>query len=300
MAFSLFLLRKWGDMVMGKSSYHVNQSEGLAYSVKELKGYYNNLTEKITRFGRNDDDVPVTADDDGTERHFSIAIFQYGLAAYDLFLATKGDGYLSKMLNCAGWALAHQDDNGGWKAFEPQNPVHPYSSMAQGEGISLLVRCWKHTNDHKYLYAAEKAVGFLLKPRIEGGVCDRNENGLFLYEFTYKPLVLNGWIFSAWGLLDYYKATGDENIRNEWELSAKTIATALPQFDCGYWSKYNTDKNLASPFYHNLHIAQLKVMFELTGMEEFKSFVGRWEKYRGNPFFRKYAFLKKAVQKILE
>jgi hypothetical protein len=287
-------------MLLGKSSYHVNQTEGLVYSKDQLRGYYNNLTEKITRFGMPGDDVPITRDDDGSQRHFSIAIFQYGLAAYDLYLMNDDESMLRKLKNCADWAVEHQETNGAWKTFEPQNPQEPYSAMAQGEGISLLVRCALAFNDKTYLEAASKAFEFLLLPRSEGGVAEYKDNGLYLYEYTYEPLVLNGWIFSAWGLLDYYKAIGDERAKEAWELTTKTMAQSLNNFDCGYWSKYNINDRITSSFYHNLHIAQLNVLYDLTGMVEFNAYAKRWMHLKNNKCYNIMAFVVKAIQKLKE
>ena len=79
-------IKKWTNMLLGNSPYHVNQNEGKAYSKTEICGYYNNLTEKVSRFGLPGDTVPMTVVDSGEKTYFSIAIFQYGLAAYDLLL----------------------------------------------------------------------------------------------------------------------------------------------------------------------------------------------------------------------
>lgn len=287
-------------MLLGKSSYHVNQNEGLIYSKDELRGYYNNLTEKITRFGMPGDEVPVTRDDDGSERHFSIAIFQYGLAAYDLYLLNDDESMLRKVKNCADWALDNQEPNGAWKTFEPQNPNEPYSAMAQGEGISLLVRSAKVFNEKSYLDAASKALDFLLLDRSRSGVCTLDSSNLYLYEFTYMPLVLNGWIFSSWGLLDYYKATGNLRAKEAWEKTVNTMAQSLNKFDCGYWSKYNIKDRITSSFYHNLHIAQLNVLYVLTGKVEFGAYAKRWDSFRKNKIYKLTAFVVKAIQKLKE
>jgi hypothetical protein len=36
---------------------------------------------------------------------------------------------------------------------------------------------------------------------------------------------------------------------------------------------------VASPFYHQLHIVQLRVMHRLTGESQFARFADRWESY---------------------
>ena len=77
--------------------------------------------------------------------------------------------------------------------------------MAQGEGISLLLRAFIVTGNDNYLKAAEMAKDFMLLPIEKGGTARYEGDNVFLYEYTYEPLILNGWIFSIWGLYDYCK-----------------------------------------------------------------------------------------------
>ena len=58
MSISLYKIKKWTNMLRGKSVHHVLQDEGKLYSKTEIRGYYNNLTEKVSRFGREDNSVP--------------------------------------------------------------------------------------------------------------------------------------------------------------------------------------------------------------------------------------------------
>lgn len=300
MAISLFKIKKWTNMILGRSSYHVNQTEGKCYSVNQIKGYYNNLTEKITRFQVPGNEIPITHHDNGTVEYFSIAIFQYGLAAYDLWILNNDKSNLEKFKNCVDWAMENQENSGAWKTFDKQNSKHPYSAMAQGEGISLLVRAYVMYKNESYLHAAERAADFLLKDRTEGGVCEHLNSQLFLYEFTYLPIVLNGWIFAAWGLFDIYKITQKKIYEDSLICTINTIASNLSLFDCKYWSKYNLAGNISSPFYHKLHIAQLKVLYMITGNRVFFEYAARWEKQLSNKLYFGYAFLKKCIQKIME
>ena len=52
--------------------------------------------------------------------------------------------------------------------------------------------------------------------------------------------------------------------------------------------------------FDNLHIQQLKVMFDITNNQIFKTYAEKFEKYEKGFFNRKRAFIKKVVQKILE
>jgi hypothetical protein len=56
---------------------------------------------------------------------------------------------------------------------------------------------------------------------------------------------------------------------------------------------------LASPFYHRLHIVQLRVMHRLTGSEVFARFADRWEQYAASRINRARALVYKGAFKLL-
>jgi hypothetical protein len=300
MSISVFKIKKWINMLAGKSVYHVNQDEGKVYSKEDVQGYYNNLTEKVTRFGLEGDTVPKSYVDTGEEIYFSIAIFQYGLAAYDLYLINNDKSMMGKFFSCANWAVENQQDDGGWITFTYENPEHPYSSMAQGEGISLLIRAYKESKDERYKQCAEKALEFMLLPLEKGGTTKYQGKDIYFYEYTEEPLILNGWIFSLWGVYDYYKYFHDENAKAVLDATLSTLERRLPDFDLGYWSMYEDGIRICSPFYHKLHIAQLNVMYDLTGRNVYKTYAEKFKKYQNSMFNRKRAFIKKALQKVFK
>lgn len=299
MGVSIYKIKKWYKMLTGQSISHVSQGIGTCYSKAEVAGYYNDLTEKITKDDPNIL-VPKYHVDTGEEIFFTIGIFQYGLAAYDLYLKTGEQRYLDKLLACADWTVENQPEDGGWVTFAHECPEQPYSSMAQGEGISMLIRAHIVTKEDKYLDAARKAKDFMLKPLAEGGTTDYQGTDVYLYEYTFRPLVLNGWIFSLWGLYDYFKYTSDEQTGAVLAATLETLKKKLPEFDIGYWSMYEDGKRICSPFYHDLHIAQLDVMHDLFGDEIYKEYAQKWDAYRKSFWNPKLAFIKKAWQKVME
>lgn len=299
MGISIYKIKKWYRMLAGKSISHVNQGVGTCYSKTEVAGYYNDLTEKVTR-DNPDILVPRYYVDTGEEIYFSIGIFQYGLAAYDLFLKTGEETYKNKLIACADWAVDNQQNDGSWVTFSYENPEHPYSSMAQGEGISMLIRAYIVTENERYMSATKKAKEFMLKPILDGGTANYKDNDVYLYECTHDPLILNGWIFSLWGLYDYCKYISDDGAKETLKATLNSLKRKLPEFDIKYWSKYDDGKRICSPFYHKLHIAQLNVMYDLFGDGVYKEFADKWEKYQRSFWKPKKAFIKKAVQKIFE
>lgn len=300
MAVSIYKIKKWSDMLLGKSIHHVNQDEGKVFSKDLVRGYYNNLTEKVTRGG--DYDVPKSFVDTGEEIYFSIEIFQYGLGAYDLYLLSeREDGaMLRKAVACAEWAIVNQQEDGAWVTFAYETPDYPYSAMAQGEAISLLLRVYQETNEEKYLAVAKKAKEFMLLSFEEGGPTKYEGDDVYLYECPKDPLILNGWIFSLWGLMDYCKVVDDANAKDVLNRTLATLERKLPDYNLSYWSMYEDGERISSPFYHKLHVAQLNVMYDLTGKDVYKTYADKWHKYEQNWFYRKLAFIIKAFQKIME
>ena len=299
MGISLYKIGKWYKMLTGQSISHIHQGVGYYYSKSELKGYYNDLTEKVTK---DDEDilVPQYYVDSGEKIYFSIGIFQYGLAAYDLYLKSRDSNYLKKVMACADWAISNQNDDGSWVTFAYKKDNHPFSSMAQAEGISLLVRVAQLTHDEKYEISAKQALDFMLKPVEEGGTTLYKNREIYFLESTAMSPILNGWIFSIWGLYDfwlYFQGKREKNILDE---TIKTLEIHLKDYDLKYWSKYNISGNTASPFYHELHIAQLKVMYDLTEEKIFEDYALKFQKYQSNWIGKKHAFLKKAIEKIIE
>lgn len=301
MAINTYNIKKWYRMLTGTSFEHVNQGMGKCFTADHVSGYFNDMTEKITMttdFG--EDGLPVLKVDNGSSIYFPTVIFQYGLGAYDTYLLTEDKKMLDLMLKCADWAVRNQEETGAWSTFFYENPENPYSAMTQGEGTSLLLRAYLETNDEKYSCCAHKAVSFMLKPISEGGTSEYVNEEVFLHEVTNKPVILNGWIFSLFGLFDYCLTFHDPKIQSILDRTIQTMANHLSDYDTGYWSKYNCENMITSPFYHSLHIAQMEAMYRISGMTVFRETKERWKKYQKSRLNRIRSFVKKAVQKILE
>lgn len=300
MGLSVYKIKKWTKMITGRSISHVEQGIGKCYSIDDVRGYYNDLTEKVLKRDDLGTEVPQSSVDTGEIIYFSIEIFQYGLGAYDLYLLNGDETMLVKVKAAADWAVSNQQVDGSWVTFHYENPEHPFSSMAQGEGISLLIRAYCEFCDERYLECAKMALKFMLMPLEQGGTTKYDGEDVYFYECTEEPLILNGWIFSLWGVFDYQKFFRDEESSRILNASFLSLKKKIPQFDMKYWSMYEDGKRICSPFYHKLHIAQLKVMAEITGEKTYTEFANKWELYQKSWVNRKRAFIKKAWQKVFE
>lgn len=304
MAISIYNARKWYRMLTGKSVMHVHQDMGKAFSKDQLRGYFNNLTEKVTSQPEllSTEGLPAYVTPSGKSVTFPVDIFQYGLGAYDLYLLTGKECYKRKFDQCVRWALEHQEPSGAWSTFFFKHPEHPYGAMAQGEAASLLLRAYHETNGDTYLSAAKKAVDFMLRPRTEGGCTNYTESGgVVLCEYTHLPVVMNGWVFAWFGLHDYVISTQDKgHYKQLLERSEEALTSTLSIFTCGYWSMYDTNGKIASPFYHRLHIAQMQAMYMVTNKAIYDKYARKWKHNLNNPFYKTIAFIRKAWQKIRE
>ena len=246
------------------------------------------------------DEFPVLHTESGEIFVFPVAVFQFAFGLLDYYYESKQEKYLEKFRQCADWAISMQHADGAWDNFSYIYPEHPYGSMAQGEGVSLLVRAYKLFDEQKFLDAASKAMSFMLNSLDEGGCTLYVGEKVIFQEFQHLPTVLNGWIFSWWGLYDYVLVTQDSEVKQIMDKSLQTLVDYLPRFSCSYWSMYDLGGKITSPFYHNLHIAQMEAMYRLTERQVFNQYANKWRKQQGNKLYKTIAFVRKCIQKIIE
>ena len=298
----LTMFKRWFYILSGKSNTAIKQDEGKFYKKDDIAGYYNNLMGKVNNETPLDENgIPLTQIGDNEFVHFPIAIFQYGLGSYDCYLAGKDNKYLDALKKIADWGVENQDSRGAWDCFGPlKSSKYTVSSMGQGEGASVLIRAYTAFNDKQYLNAAKKAVDFMLTEISNGGTAIRNEDSLYLEEYPQNPprSVMNGWIFSLFGIYDL--SIVEKSYLDEFELSSKTLSRTIDNYDNGYWSLYDLEKRVASPAYHTLHIALLNVMYDLTEDETYKNKAEKFRRYELKQLNKIRAIAKKFIQKLTE
>ena len=301
----LKLLQRWLNMFTGKSAFHVKQGEGKYYSKNEIKGYYNDLTNKVSESTILDKNgVPINVTIANVEAYFPITIFQYALGLYDLYIEKKNKKIIKKFMNIADWAIEKIEDNGMWNCMETlKDKAHQtQSAMCQSEGVSVLLRAYIESNDEKYYLSAKKAIDFMLKDIKDGGTTlYENENIIFQeYVSNYNLSVLNGWIFSIFGLYDFTLINEDEKYKNILNKSVETMCRMLKKYDRKIWSNYDVKGTIASPAYHDLHIMQLRLLYKLFSIREFEVYADKWEKYQNSKIKKTIAMLIKLKQKVFK
>lgn len=244
-----------------------------------------------------------------------IAVAQFGLARFNRWLEAGG-----AVEDRAAWEAVAE-----WLARELRPNSHGvpvwmhhfdwpyrqvlrapwYSGLAQGNGLSMLVRAARATGDPRAANAAHKAFEPFRRDVSDGGVMVRDEQGdLWIEEYLVDPPshILNGFIWALWGVYDYAEWSGSADADAIWKACIRTLERRLGEFDTGWWSLYEArcgeDEMLASRYYHTLHITQLHVLHRLTGSEVFAQAAARFESYLRNRRYRMRALARKAIFKL--
>jgi hypothetical protein len=180
-----------------------------------------------------------------------------------------------------------------------------YSGLAQGQGISLLLRAYRATGTPAYLDAAERAFSCFLKSTSEGGIRFTDAKGnLWFEEYIVSPPthILNGFIWAIWGVYDYFLATESSTARNLFLQAILTLRENLARYDLGFWSLYEQSGTMlpmvASRFYHRLHVTQLRIMHRIAGDEIFARYADKWEGYARSRANRTRALCYKSAFKL--
>ena len=139
----------------------------------------------------------------------------------------------------------------------------------------------------------------------QGGVCFTDDEGnLWFEEYLVSPPthILNGFIWASWGVYDYFLATGSRLAKSLFERAVQTLLSNLHRYDLGFWSLYEQSGTrlpmIASPFYHRLHVTQLRTMRRLTGETKFEEYAERWQRYARSSVKRTRALCYKGAFKL--
>jgi len=301
------MLRSWWRMLAGTSYWHVSPDVGPHFVPGRLEGYVRDYRAKTRWDGLVDaDGLPLCRTSDGRLAVVSTTVFQKALGEWDSWL--DGDRHdpvrRDAFLAIARWAVTAQDERGGWPPWMALGVRYAsaYSAMTQGQGVSVLVRAHAATGAAAFLEAARRGTARILVPIDDGGCSRRVPEGLVLEELplSVPNSVLNGWVYALFGLYDLTLVADDEAARRALEETVQALAASLPKYDAGYWSYYDVLGNLASPYYHQAHIALL------AGLEKafprhaaaFGDMRVRFEKQAASPLKRLRAMCVKVIQKL--
>jgi heparosan-N-sulfate-glucuronate 5-epimerase len=276
---------------------------GERFDASGVRGYYIDMSVKAGS--------PVWP---GDAQWIHVAATQWGLGCFERYLAGDGEVWLAAATERAGELVARQHPDGPLAGGFVHTDTFPHtfslrppwlSAMAQGEAASLLVRIFNETGDERYAEAARRALLPLSVDAVAGGVRAMLDGLSVPEEYPTQPpsFVLHGAIFALWGLYDVGAALDDASASDAFEEALDTLAENLHRWDLGYWSRYDLFPhavlNVASSFYHDLHINQLHAMHRLAPSDQLVEMAERWQRYAASPSCRRRAFARQALFRLV-
>lgn len=298
----IFMLDKlFTDLRSPKQHYEITDD---LHSSK-LGEYYFLFEEESVASGKNqrlikrfdENGIPINKTyvdvEDKEYVYFPISIGQMGLSVYHTYLKTKSEIDKIRFMKFVDWFADPNNYDYSEKlgvrwlthVSLPQykNPGPWQSAFSQSRAISILLRGYQLSKDENYLNIAEKGLISFGLAIPDGGVTSFTKFGPFYEEYTASvpTLVLNGMIFALCGIYDFVRVfPQNELARNLFNNGIQTLENILPEYDLGYWSKYNLcnaewypEIDPATIGYQRLHINQLEMLYKLIGKNIFKKYV---------------------------
>ncbi len=304
----LFMLNKlYHDITSTGERYRISKD---LYSEKLGEYYFlfEEDTQKLNRLitGFDDEGIPVNSpyiDVENPKTHYyPISIGQYGLAVFNSFILTRSDEKKNHFIRIANWFYSNSltDDKLGtyWLTNIPKPEYkveQPWkSAFTQSRAISILLRAWQITNDEKYLAPAMSALlpfTFSIK---DGGVSAFSKHGKFYEEYVAAEptMVLDGHMFSMLGLFDCYRALKNHDpstsslAKDLFDEGLTSLIQWLPEYDMGYWLRFNMcnmehypETDPCTIGYLKLIIQQLELLFRMTGNQDMDNYMKKFSGY---------------------
>jgi glycosyltransferase involved in cell wall biosynthesis len=224
--------------------------------------------------------------------HDLTSIAQSALADWNSYLTSGDRKHEEAFMTQAYWFLSYvsyfADDTSGWPIWSTlpgQNePQLALSALAQGYGLSVLIRAYQLTREDEFLQVARRVVHTLELDILDGGVCaPMGENGVFFETVAVYPAthVLSGHILALFGLYDYASITGERHIEVLIQRGLASLHSLITEFDAGFWTYYNLyPKRLTSRLDHSLHVQLLNTLAEYTNCTDYLTLATRWQHYQ--------------------
>lgn len=218
-------------------------------------------------------------------------IAQWAMNNYEYWLHTGDERAKAEFLSHARWLRDRGMDSRGRFPYRWNYPGRGlrspwYSAMAQGIGMSVLVRAYTQTGEQSFLTAAQRALGPMTVKTTSGGTAWTYRGELWFEEYPDRTVshVLNGSIFGMYGVYDLVRVTGDPGVRSIFSRATGTLASHLSSYERRGSVLYQISGTNYAFGYHWLHIRQLRSLSLITGDARFTARADRWERsFRAYP-----------------
>lgn len=212
---------------------------------------------------------------------------QYGVYSLQTYLLTQDPLFLSRTQAQADRLIERRLEVGAawyypsyYRRLRHSRPrdVMPkpwFSAMCQGHALALFVQLHEITGEERYRTAADATFASFLRrgPRKGPWTVTVDKQGyLWLEEWPKAPAdhALNGHIFAAWGVYEYYRLTGDPRALQVFRGALTSVEHCASRWRrTGWISRYCLLHGGAAAKYHAVHIWQLQRLHIITGATSF-------------------------------
>jgi heparosan-N-sulfate-glucuronate 5-epimerase len=308
----LFVLARCFGRYLSGSDYF-RQPQNLGAYFTDARCYYNDMRHKGRWDGPYVAGVPAyRLASTGQDIVLPVMVLQYGLGSFDLFFLENDSTHLDGARRVAEWMIRAILPEGYYDAgsdfIDPNFEYYSNNSaMSQGLALSFAVRAIQCELIDEPLRSrlrdvVDRVVANMLLPVQQQGAALYEGDDLFLLEYCRKDhnVVLNGWVFAVFGLIDYLRLATNTSVEGSLRTTLGTMKRMLPKY-CLHngWSYYDNMERISSPFYHDLHISLLDAMYRLTGAAEFEECKNRFLRANGG-LNRAWYTLHKIKDKLLD
>jgi hypothetical protein len=224
--------------------------------------------------------------------YFCINLAQFAFAVHDVWWHDRNQVEYRNMLDTLlDWFESNKapaQKGVCWRIPFPNEkygiPAGYPSAMAQGEIISFYTRMYQLTGRQELLNTAMEAFDFLQLEVNQGGVRRQDKQGLiWLEEFPLDSpsYVLNGFIYTLFGLVDLYRASNRQEVKLEIDRCLLSLKHYLPHFSLWYWPIYDLQRRelIMNYYLRNVYIPQMQALAGLFPDEPlFAATAKRWQR----------------------
>jgi len=264
------------DMSTNIQTYSLQNIDSLviAHLDNNLKYFY-----PLTVWGNLDsNDVPIVDYSFGSFRN-PVTTAQTSFGFYDSYLISGEDRHKQSFLNNVNWLIDNCDNNYylhylfSWEHYGRAMDIGWISGMSQGQALASTSMAYFLTQEERYLNAANGFFSTLISNQgSEWNVCIDNNNYYWIEEYPNEDIchVLNGFLFSLWGLWDYYCVSQNELALKLFSAGIKTIVDNY--FIWNYADENGSIYCLHSSQitnYHSIHVNEFEYYANLLNIVEF-------------------------------
>lgn len=187
-------------------------------------------------------------------------------------------------------------------------PAPWFSGLSQAHAISVLLRAAQVFQEKQYADLARQATDLMIAPVAEQGTAWKHTDGtISLEEAPSSPpsSVLNGHLFSIFALREAACFFADQRYQQVLAEGIRFVAERIRLYDLGYWTRYSLQglpwglPDIASIHYHDVHIAQFRVLEAISGQPLFGQAADRFQTYQDSANAVRKALWVKRIAKLL-